>query len=419
MSSLSSPTTTAVGRAPGLDTLRVVAALGVLATHVAFVTGIVSPQRWSSPLRDLLPRLDVGVSIFFVMSGLLIARPFVRAALEGSAGPDVRNYLLRRGTRIYPLYWVVLFVSLAAAAAPLPSLVDIVSYATLLNIYDPATAIGPVTQAWSIATEVAFYLFLPAWIALSRRIMDRRGVQRREDRARFLTLGFVSWFVVSLLWRLFVVAITDTHDIGVPGLVDTRGALLTWLPNHLDTFAVGALFAVGLEVGWLRRMSSGARAGCYLVAAGALWVCSMHLDLPPLYTGFDGPQTLARHALFVVCAAALVAPSAAALTPRPATTGDDTAPGPATGPVRDGALTAIRSLALISYGVYLWHQFVTTEWFERRGYAEFAAPFVLSLAVITVVSGLISVLTYWAVERPTARLAVRAGERGPGRRERA
>ncbi len=79
-------------RSFGLDVCRALAAVGVLVTHVAFVTGVVNPQRWSSPLRDVLPRLDVGVTIFFVLSGLLVGRPFVGRTLAGAPPADLRRY---------------------------------------------------------------------------------------------------------------------------------------------------------------------------------------------------------------------------------------------------------------------------------------------------------------------------------------
>ena len=48
------PAPAAAPRAFGLDVLRVLAAVGVLVTHVAFATGVVNPQRWSSPLDPLV-----------------------------------------------------------------------------------------------------------------------------------------------------------------------------------------------------------------------------------------------------------------------------------------------------------------------------------------------------------------------------
>lgn len=386
-------------RAPGLDVLRAAAALGVVVTHVGFATGIVNPDRVGSSLRLLIPRLDVGVSIFFVLSGLLVTRPFIAALLDGNRSPALRPYALRRVSRIYPLYWVVLAVSLILAGGPRPPLLDLLGDVALLHIYRPSTAIGPITQAWSLATELAYYAFVPLWFAGCRRWCARRSMDR-SSRARLIAGGLVAWVAVALLWRLGVIAATQPFDVTTPGGVDTRGALLTWLPNHLDTFAVGAALALALELGTIKAFGPVARLTSYGVAATSLWIASAHLDLPPLHTGFDGPQTLARHALFVVCAAALVAPSVAALRADP---------GRVRAALRDRPTVRVlervaAGAALASYGVYLWHQLVTEKWFEWQGFADFVAPFATSLAFVTVVSVALAASTYWAVERPASDL---------------
>jgi peptidoglycan/LPS O-acetylase OafA/YrhL len=377
-------------RAPGLDVLRTLAAFGVLVTHVAFVTGVVNPQRWSSPLRDVLPRLDVGVSIFFVLSGLLICRPFIAAVVEGRPQPAAGPYLWRRALRIFPLYWVILVVTLAADGRPLPPPGELVSDVLLVHVYRPATAIGPITQSWSLATEVAFYLFVPLFFGALARWLDRRGVVAAARRRRWLAGGLVGWAVVALAFRLVVLAATHTYDIAAGG-VDTRGAALTWMPNHLDEFAVGAALALWLQSGRAPRVTSASRAASYAVAAAALWTASTALDLPPVFTGFGVGQTLARHALFVVCAAALVGPSALAVRRTPS---------------RAAPWMRVASAgAMASYGVYLWHQLVATRWMSGRGYPDFQAPFGLSLLAIAVGATVLATATYLVVERPIRPLA--------------
>ena len=390
-------------RAFGLDVIRVLAALGVLVTHVAFATGVVNPQRWSSPLRDLLPRLDVGVNVFFVLSGLLVTRPFVRRFLAGEEQGPLSTFARRRLSRIYPLYWVVLAVVLLTTAVR-PSWPQILADALLVHPYRPAWAIGPITQAWTLGTEVAFYAFVPLWFAVLRRVAVRSGSRTADSRAKLLAFGLLGWVLVALAWRIGVVVSTDRFLIGVPGAVDTRGALLTWLPNHLDAFAVGSAMALWLESGRARPFDVWARLGCYAVAAAALWTASSALGLPPVFTGFDGPQTMWRHALFVVCAGALVLPSAAALSQA--------------GVARRSWHTAgvarlATGAALASYGVYLWHQWVTDQWFGRRGLAEFRAPFPTALTVVLVGSFVLAGVTYWFVERPAGALALGTPFRGP------
>ena len=87
-------------RLPALDALRAVGAAAVIGTHVGFSTGAISRFEWGG----LLARLDVGVAIFFVLSGFLLFRPFAAAVATGADRPSVRRYLWRRALRILPAY---------------------------------------------------------------------------------------------------------------------------------------------------------------------------------------------------------------------------------------------------------------------------------------------------------------------------
>jgi len=293
---------------------------------------------------------------------------------------------------------VLAFVLVAAGTAgrgPLQLLAD----ALLVHVYVPRWAIGPITQSWTLSTEIAFYAFVPLWFGALRRVFERRGTARAA-RVRWTALGLVGWALVALAWRLGVVAATPQFVLGEPGLVDTRGALLTWLPNHLDEFAVGAGLALWLQSGRARALPVAGRLAVYGVGAAALWTAATALGLPPVYTGFDGPQTVLRHLLFVVVAAAVVAPSALAVAARPGR-------APRTVPARAGTVAA--GAALGSYGLYLWHQWVTDEWFRVQGLRDFVAPFPTTLVVVLVVGSVLATLTYWLVERPAELLATGRG----------
>src|SRR5207248_7970993 len=91
---------------PACDGLRAVAAGSVLLFHVATSTGFVA----RSELGRYFNQLDVGVDVFFVLSGFLLYRPFARAHLRGEEIPATRRYLVRRFLRILPAYWLVLTV---------------------------------------------------------------------------------------------------------------------------------------------------------------------------------------------------------------------------------------------------------------------------------------------------------------------
>src|SRR4051812_26100870 len=100
MSEPESPATQS--RLPALDVLRVVGAAAVVGVHVGFNTGAVYQGVWGG----VLARLDVGVAIFFVLSGFLLFRPFALARATGARRPGTGRYLWRRALRILPAYWL-------------------------------------------------------------------------------------------------------------------------------------------------------------------------------------------------------------------------------------------------------------------------------------------------------------------------
>ncbi len=90
----------------------------------------------------LLARMDVGVAIFFVLSGFLLYRPWACATLAGRT-PRARRYLWRRAVRILPAYWVALVVVLLTVADASPA--DAVRHLTLTQLYggDAARRVHP------------------------------------------------------------------------------------------------------------------------------------------------------------------------------------------------------------------------------------------------------------------------------------
>ena len=59
-----------------LDGARAFAAIGVFVTHLGLLSGFITSH---STLGPFMARMDVGVAVFFVLSGFLLYRPFVAA----------------------------------------------------------------------------------------------------------------------------------------------------------------------------------------------------------------------------------------------------------------------------------------------------------------------------------------------------
>ena len=77
---------------PALNGVRGAAALLVLVSHVGYESG----ASFSGIAGGLLSRAEIGVTIFFVLSGFLLYHPYARSHLEGATPPAVGRYLWRR-----------------------------------------------------------------------------------------------------------------------------------------------------------------------------------------------------------------------------------------------------------------------------------------------------------------------------------
>ncbi len=369
-----------------LDGCRALAAMGVLVTHVALLSGYAARNSTVGPY---LARMDVGVSIFFVLSGFLLYRPFVAARLRGHDAGDLGAYARRRVLRIVPAYWVALTIVAFVLRAPaFEEPHSVVSHYLLLHVYDSTQLVGgPIQQAWSLATEVAFYLFVPVWAWL----MSRRA-RTPERQVRFEVMALVALFVVSTVANLGLIGL-DTSQ--------SRFAQLgTWLPFRIGDFVPGMLLAV-LTSRWnqlelkLPRWVTGVplTLGCWAAGLGVFWFVSTQMGLP-MFPTFSPRQALAVRLIYTAFATLLVVPAVLARQDR--------------GPVR--AVFANRVavwLGLVSYGVYIWHEAWQDMYLRWTGEPSLGASFRNMLGLTVVLSLACAAASWYLVERPVMRWAVR------------
>ncbi len=358
---------------PVLDTLRAVGALLVVVTHCAFTAGAYTRMGWFGPLTA---RADVGVALFFVLSGFLLSRQwFVRGA-AGSAPPSLRRYAVHRFLRIVPAYLVVAL----AALLLLPSNDGLgverwLTTLTLTDIYVHTALPYGLTQTWSLVTEVAFYVVLPALMAL---VVVRRRL--RPARVLVLLLGMV---LVTVLWLLTLSGRVPGH----PARVNE------WLPAYLLWFAAGIGLAhaqvTGTGSALLRRVAS-SPGSCWLGAFAVLLVATTPVAGPTALVPATTGQALSKNVLYVLVAVLVVLPGVF---------------GP-TGSAYHRLMShrTLRHLGAISYSLFLVHmpvlQFVT--WVT--GYPLFGGHLPQLLGLTLLISLPLAELLYRLVEVPALRV---------------
>jgi peptidoglycan/LPS O-acetylase OafA/YrhL len=307
---------------PGLDGLRALAVLAVIAYHLRF--------GWA-------PGGLLGVGVFFTLSGYLITDLLLAQWARG--GRRLGEFWLRRARRLLPALFVMLvvvaaWVTVAGRPQPVP-LRDAVSAAVLyvsnwwlifqhVSYFARFGPPSPLNHLWSLGVEEQFYIFWPFLLLLGARfVREAPSPGRVRSRLAGATLGLAvaSAVAMALLYgpsfdpsRVYYG--TDTRAFG---LLAGAALAMVWPSRHLrPTIAAGA------------RRSLDALGVAGLIGIGLLvWRTNQYS--PFLYRGGFVLLTLST----VLVVAALAHPAC-----------------------RLGSVLGWRPLRWIgvrSYGIYLWY----------------------------------------------------------------
>jgi peptidoglycan/LPS O-acetylase OafA/YrhL len=331
-----SSTRPATGYLPGLDGIRAIAVLAVIAYH-----GGLSWMRGGF----------LGVEVFFVVSGFLITRILLRE-LDLTGRIDLRHFWMRRVKRLVPALIAVLTVTsaylLIAASNEvarfrgevIAALLYVANWYFIVNDESYFDALGrpsPFRHLWSLAIEEQFYLFWPLILLVLWRLVHRRPGAAVSDHSEQSEVDQLATSRSSLsLPRLLVGAALLSHLVMA---IRFRGdADPTAIYYSTFTRAGGLLLGAALAFVWkperrlaaqiVRRVSLAGVVG--LVVLAALHVLLGELSAATYRGGF------------------LVTDLATLLVIMAAT-------------VRDGALNLVlgnrvlRWIGVRSYGLYLWH----------------------------------------------------------------
>ena len=282
-------------RVPALTGVRALAAILVLATHAAYTTG----KYTHGYLGVVYSRMEIGVPIFFVLSGFLLFGPWVRAAVAGTTAPSLSRYARHRVRRIMPAYVVTVLAAYLiyhfrdAGPNPGHSVNGLLRNLTLTQIYTDSYLYSHLhqglTQMWSLAVEVAFYLVLPGLAYLLLVLLCRR-----RWRPGLLLVGLAGLALISPAWMVLV------HETEI--LPD--GASL-WLPGYLAWFIGGmmltVLAAMGVRSYWFIAIPLA--TVCYFIAATPI-------AGEPTTSPTGLAQAVVKIAFYAVIASLVVAPLA-------------------------------------------------------------------------------------------------------------
>ncbi|WP_225800914.1 acyltransferase [Streptomyces sp. NK15101] len=380
---------------PELEGMRGLAAMGVLCTHVAFSSGMVGfmDKEPNGFLGVMLQQLHVSLPIFFVLSGMLLYRPFALATIAGTRKPEIKPYFWRRALRTLPAYWVLVAVAmLTLNREAVHGLWQVLRPVLLLQVYQlDARLVGQgLEQTWTLATEVAFYAALPllAWA------LDKFAGKAADPgvRVRRILWGLSPLVVIGFAYAAY----TFLPSMGIYPIQNE------WPPKWLGFIAVGmglAALSAGADVAPDRvpafyRFVQNKPVWCWVLAAGVYLLACVrpigepgHADYPSMAGG------MTEHFLYTLFGLLLVAPV--------------TVPNPSRAIVAAMSNPVMRFLGRISYGLYLWHIAIIYFW---RGDLMPRGSFPELFAVTLGGSIVLATASFYLVENPAMKLRERLGK---------
>jgi peptidoglycan/LPS O-acetylase OafA/YrhL len=369
-------TATRHDRYPSLDGLRALAVTLVFVFHSAL------SSRWVVVhAAKYVAHFNIGVEIFFVLSGFLIYRPFARANLAGRYAGDLGRYARRRLARIFPAYLVALFVLLLLGDIHVNGASGLLKHATLTSTYFRDPGGFGIAQSWTLVVELSFYAFVPLWSYLAHAVARRMSARRVELGGAILLIA-VGY--ASSAWVFY----------------GSAPPAIAVLPASLGALGGGMLLAVLSVAGDDddRLATRTARLGRIpAISWGIAIALFVYLALRPYdFLGSTPSELMWDRALKIPIAVLLVLPAVF-------------------GPPRAGAIrrtlcsAPVAYLGLVSYGIYIWHErisahILTTSTLNDHGGLYGLGAFVLAYGLTV----LVATVSYFVIERPVLRWAHRA-----------
>ena len=357
---------------PALDGLRGLAVLAVVLYHF---------------LPDLVPAGFIGVDVFLVLSGFLITS-LALVEVDRSGSMSIRGFFGRRARRLIPAAVATVIVVVIAArildgdamqaslrGQAVASLGYVANWWSIVQNNSYQATFGgesPLNHFWSLAVEEQFYLFFPAaFVGLALLL----GRSRRSERVpHVLLICATVGAVVSAV--LMSVLHDPMKDPSRPYLgTDTRSQALF----------VGIALACIVKIG--PRLIDHRRSRAIIAVAGGVSIA--FLALVAIRSDFHDSWLYDGGFLLIALATAAIILSSVASN------------SPVTRILHSSAL---RTLGLVSYGLYLWHWpikvFVTS---SRLGLPDTTAGDVELFAIRCAATAAATALSWYLIETPFRR----------------
>ena len=202
---------------PEIDGLRFIAIISVVLFHLSGTIHeknmhvYIDGENQYSGLRKYLGHGHYGVQLFFAISGFILALPFAKHYLTGAKKATLKQYFLRRVTRLEPPYFLVmislfLFIVFVQHKYPFEMLFRslLASLTYTHNFFYGRNVIPYINGvAWTLEIEVQFYILAPLIASWFFTI-------KLASRRRVLLFSFILLFII--LQRLYTPPFVSIYD---------------------------------------------------------------------------------------------------------------------------------------------------------------------------------------------------------------
>lgn len=341
-----------------LDGVRGIAILMVVVFHVNRVSGDNLWDWRTNPLASAVSSSGgIGVTLFFVLSGFLLFMPFAKALLFKGSWPLLRVYYLRRMFRIFPGYYVSLFLLILVAYQQYLDANHRLNLLLFLTFFMDSSRLtfrtidGPL---WTLATEWQYYMILPLLCIGMALLIKWVPARKRLFAAILCLLGIIVWGLVVRNWGIYYLAHPWKSFLWFPPNVVNvlRFFFFGITGKYTEDFAVGMLISLlyiyaqhpstraAFTQRWQQLSPWLWRAGIIILVFGVMWHFQSGQPAAwPFLNGimpvFDWLNEMLLAIGFGLCIAAILF-------------GSESLQRPFSWPL-------VRWTGLISYSLYIWH----------------------------------------------------------------
>ena len=346
-------------RKAGLDLMRAIAVLLVMFSHdvnnFCYWLGFHPDHAW-------FYSGDLGVALFFALSGYLIGGILLDIRERGGGHALLQRFLIRRWMRTLPLYWVWLALLLLVFPPHGDRLTYLLRFATMTqNLWGPMPPENWFAVSWSLPIEEWFYILFGCAALL---------FVARSGQTRSMWIALSVFLVVPLTLRA-----------ADPRYLVFEGGHMNIVPLHLDEIAYGVLVVV------LQRANNKLLRHTRLCLALGFGIVLCHGTFEALQLSFTFlPVSLILRPTIMMLGCALCLPAAAGLASLPRWLG-----------------WAARTVSRQSYALYLVHLTILVDvvqafWTNHR---ETTLP---AIAVALILPFLVAEILSRCIEQPFMRL---------------